>query len=169
MKIRTLLSILGLIILGISLSTCSKEEGEFTGQGPEIEWISGGTTMTYIYSRGVISGYNFRRSIEVIKGSGEIEISTAVKGKEDEKATGVFEVEKGKKYKFSIRGGINGRTLSNPAEQCMTVVFSSPNCRNNYEINVTSFTVYSSNEWVSDMNYCPDNLVLSDIIITDEN
>lgn len=169
MKTNTLLSMILLFIIGLSFSGCEKDGDEFSGRGPEIEWISGGTSMTYIYSSGAISGYNFKRIIDVIKGSGEIEISIAVKGNDESKATGIFQVEKGKQYKFSIRGGIDGRTLSNPSDQCMTVVFSSPNCRDNYEIKVTSFMVTAANEWVSDTYYCPDNLVLSDIILTVEN
>jgi len=156
-------------MLTMCLSGCSKDGDEFTGFGPEIEWISGGTTMTYIYSRGVVAGYNFKRSVEVKKGSGEIEISIGIKGNSESKITEKFEVEKGKQYKFSIRGGISGRIVSSPMESCMTVVFSSPNCHDSYEIKVNSYTVMSSNEYVPDMDYCPESLVLSEIIISEGN
>lgn len=169
MKTNTLLSMILLFVIGLCFSGCEKDGDEFSRHGPEIEWISGGTTMTYVYSRGTVTGYNFKRTIDVIKGSGEIEINIAIQGNDETKATGLFQVEKGKQYKLSIRGGIKGRKMSNPADQCMTVVFSSPNCRKDYEIKVTSYTVFSTNEWVPDMDYCPDGLVLSEIVITDGN
>ena len=148
------------------LTGCRDDGNDFTGDGPEIEWISGGTTMTYNYSRGVVIGYDLKRSFTVSKQSGDVIIEVQIKGDNESKADSTFAVENGKTYGISVRAGIKGREVSNGAQSCLTVVFSSPNCRENYEIPVHSYLVMSSNEWVPDMEYCPESLSFGEFSIS---
>ena len=62
-KIEAILSIL---VLFFFITGCEEKDNNNLLSGPEVEWISGGTTTTYTYSGGVISGYYFHRSFNVL-------------------------------------------------------------------------------------------------------
>ena len=163
-KIEIFISILLIIIL---LLGCKDDDDNPFESGPEIEWISGGTTITYTYSGGVISGYNFYRSFNVINKSGEVSISVQVLNINDTKVTGKFNVEAGKQYSLKVSGSKKSSKVSSPGAKCLTVVFTSPNSSSKQEIQVTSYAVSSYNEWVGDTYYCPTSLTFSEINISE--
>ena len=126
------------LVVVLFLHGCEEEENNQLVTGPEIEWISGGTTTTYTYSGGVISGYYFHRSFTVLKESGEVTIDIQVLSHNDTKVSGIFNVEKGMQYSIKVKGNRSGSTISSPGAKCLTVVFSSPNCLTTQEISVNS-------------------------------
>ena len=166
MKTNTLLSACSCFLCFILISGCDGDDNEFIETGPEIEWIQLGSAISYGYRSGVVSSYNFKRSFKVIKDSGEVEISLYKKGEKDNITTGTFIVENGKEYKVTVTAWISGRRTVNGSEDCFSVVFSSPNCRENYEIAVPSFFVPSYNEWMPDMNYCPESFSFGEVVIS---
>lgn len=145
------------------LSCEDKENENQLDSGPEIEWISGGTTTTYTYSGGVISGYYFHRSFNVLKESGEVTVNIQVLNVDSTTVSGTFYVEKGKQYSLKIKGSKSESQLSSLGSKCLMVVFSSPNSLNSQEIQVDSYLVQSYNEWVGDTYYCPKSLIFGEI------
>lgn len=135
------------------------------GPGPEIEWISGDTTTTFQYSSGVLSGYSFYRSFNVVNNSGEISIEVQVMGENDTKVSGTFDVESDRQYSIKVTGSIKGRRLSSPGLNCLSVSFNSPNSLTNQEIQVESYFVQSFNELINDSYYCPVSLSFGEIIL----
>lgn len=168
MKYINTISVLFITLL-FSLSACDKEgdENNFSGEGPEISWITGGTSMTFSYSSGALSAYNLKRSFTVTGESGEVTINVQIEGRDDPKVSGTFNVEKGKTYGLSLRGGINGRQTSSPGTSCFNVVFSSPNSRTEQKLAIDSYLVQSFNEWIQDSYYCPKSLNFGEISISD--
>jgi len=138
-----------------------KEKNEM--YGPEIEWISGGTTATYLYTSGHHIGYEFQRSFIVLNGSGEVSINVQILNVDSTKVSGTFEVEEGLQYAIKVPGYKTG-TVSSSGGKCMDVVFSSPNCLTTYEIGVWSYTVFG--EWV-DLDYCPKSLRFEEIVLSE--
>ena len=161
---KTKINVLSILLFILILLSC-EENGKDNGleSGPEIEWISGGTTTTYTYSGGAVSGYYFHRSFNVLKESGEVTISVQVLNVDSTMVSGTFNVEKDKQYSLKIKGNKSGSQVSNPGSNCLTVVFSSPNSLTNQEIQVNSYLVQSYNEWVGDTYYCPKSLVFGEI------
>ena len=149
-----------LVFMFFFLSCEDKDENNQLEPGPEIEWISGGTTTTYTYSGGVISGYYFYRSFNVLKESGEITLDIQVIDDNNTKITGTFNVENGKQYSLKVKGSISGSQGSSPGSKCLTVVFSSPNCLTNQEIKVDNYLVSSGG---IDTYYCPKTLIFGEM------
>ena len=162
MKKSKLLSIT--LIIAFILIGCEDKDNNQLVPGPEIEWISGGTTTTFTYSGGVLSGYNFYRSFIVLNESGDITIEVQVLNENDTKVSGTMNVEKGTQYSIKVKGSKSGSVGSSPVEKCLTVVFSSPNCLTNEEISVNSYPVSSG---IGDTYYCPSSLSFGEISIVE--
>lgn len=166
---RTKEIVFSILVVMFFFFGCSKDESNTpTGSntlpsGPEIEWVSGGTTITYSYSGGVISGYGFHRSFIVLNESGEISINVQILNDDNTKVSHTFNVEKGIQYALKVNGSINGRQISSPGAGCLTVVFSSPNCPTTKEIRVGSYLVSIGG---FDNYYCPKSLSFGTISIT---
>ena len=77
-------------ILLFSFLSCSESQP----QGPEIDWNSG-TTWTYSYSGGVLSGINVYVKFVVVGESGDLRIDASLGGDELSKTT---YVNKGEEY-----------------------------------------------------------------------
>lgn len=140
------------------------EEKNNSISGPELEWISGGTSITYTYSGGVISGYNFHRSFNVTKESGELTVNVQISGDDNSKVSGTFNVENGKQYSLGVKGTKSGSHVSSPGSKCLTVVFSSPNSQTDQEIKVDSYLVSSGG---IDTYYCANSLVFGEISLSE--
>jgi hypothetical protein len=156
-----------LLIMFISLGCPDDTEIDSMQSGPEIEWISGGTVISYSYSGGVLSGFNFHRSFKVLNESGKVSVDVQVQGDKDSKVSGTFNVEKGKQYDLKVKGSKKSSKVSSPGNKCLTVVFSSPNCSSKQEIQISSYAVPSYNEWVGDTYYCPTAFTFGEIIISE--
>jgi hypothetical protein len=164
-KIEIIFSIL--FIMFISLGCPDDTEINSMESGPEIEWISGGNVISYSYSGGVLSGFNFQRSFKVLNKSGEVSVNVQVLSDNDSKVTGTFDVEKGKQYEVKVQGSRKSSKVSSPGTKCLTVVISSPNCASKQEIQISSYPVSSYNEWVGDTYYCPTTLAFGEISISE--
>ena len=169
MKKLVTLCIIPLLAICLILTSCESFNGDngFSSNGPEIEWVEGGNTITNSYRSGTVTAYNFKRSVTVSKDSGEVEISLHKMGDKENVVSGTFVVEEGKQYKVSVQAGISGRRTVSGSESCFSVVFESPNCRKDYEIQVPSFYVPSYNEWMPDMDYCPESFSFGEVIISE--
>lgn len=151
----------------ISLGCPDDTEINSMESGPEIEWISGNIVISYSYSGGVVSGFNFQRSFKVLYESGKVSVDVQVLSDKDSKVTGTFDVEKGKQYEVKVQGIRKSSKASSPGAKCLTVVFSSPNCASKQEIQISSYPVSSYNEWVGDTYYCPATLAFGEINISE--
>lgn len=157
-----------LFIMFISLG-CDDDDTDIDAvqSGPEIEWISGGIVISYSYSGGVVSGYNFKRSFTVLNESGKVSVDVQVQGDNESKVTGTFDVEKGRQYELKVKGIKKSSKVSSPGSKCLTVVFSSPNCPSKQEIQISSYSVPSYNEWVGDTYYCPTTFTFDELSISE--
>lgn len=158
MKKSKLLSII--LILSFFLIGCEDKDNNQLVPGPEIEWISGGTTTTFTYSGGVLSGYNFYRSFIVLNESGEVTIEVQVENKNDTKVSETLNVETGMQYSIKVKGTKSGSSVSSPGGKCLTVIFSSPNSLTSQEISVNSYPVSTG---IGDTYYCPSSFVFGEI------
>jgi hypothetical protein len=156
----------GNILLGLFLIFILTSCPNITS-GPEIEWISGGTSITYTYSGGSVSGYYFHRSFEVVGESGEVTIEVKIQDDESTLVSHTFQVEKGNQYSIKVKGNKDGSSMSSPGSNCLTVEFSSPNCRSTQEISIDSYLVPGYNDLIGDTYYCPDALSFEDIILSE--
>lgn len=154
------LVILSALCLFFFFSGCKNDDNTKLVSGPEIEWISGGTTTTYSYSGGVISGYNFHRSFKVVNESGEVTIKVQVLDDDNSAVSATFTVEEGTEYALTVHASKSGSQSSNPGSKCLTVVFSSPNSLSDQEIKVDSYLVSSAG---MDLYYCPKTLSFGEI------
>ncbi|NOZ46426.1 MAG: hypothetical protein GXO79_06550 [Chlorobi bacterium] len=145
---------------------CSDDTNKNNITEPEIEWIAGGTTTTFSYSSGVVSGFTFHRQFNALA-SGDVNIDVQVKGDNETKVSGNYSIETGKKYNVSISASKSGSQLSNPGSTCLTIEFSSPNSVSKQDINVSSYLVPSYNEYVGDQYYCPKSLILGEVVISE--
>lgn len=154
-----------LMLLSTLLITNSCEKGGFGNKviEPEFEWVTGGTTMTYTYRMGVVTGYNFIRKINVLDEGGEITISIRVDGQNDTEISEKFVVEAHTQYEVKVKGGKVGHELASGGGACLTVVFESPNCSDSYEIPVYAYTVFNS--ITGDMDYCATSISFSDLTL----
>ncbi len=131
---------------------------EIQPDSPEISWISGGTSMSYAYSGGVISGYYFYRDFTVLGDDGEVTVQVCIPGDENAIVTGTCAVEAGKEYTAKVKGTRAGSEASSYGITCLTVEFSSPNCRTIQEIDVDSYSI--NQVW-----YCPVTLSFGEVSI----
>ena len=146
-----------------AFSSCEKEDNQDPPKtGPVVEWIAGGSTTTYTYSGGVISGYNFHRSFEVSQESGEVTIEIQVLGDDNTAVSSIFNVETGKLYNLKVHANRDGSQAAAPGTNCLTVVFSSPNSGADQEISVSSYLVSAGG---FDNYYCPESLIFEEIQI----
>lgn len=129
---------------------------------PEIEWISGGTSITYTYSGGVISGYYFIRNFKVLDESGEVTINIKVKGKDNTRVSKNLSVESGIQYKVKTKGTRSGSRGASYDSDCFIIEFSSPNCLTKQEVKVSSYVVSAGG---INTYYCPESLSLGEISI----
>lgn len=127
-----------MFLLAWFLPGCNQKDNSVNiyDEGPEIEWVSG-TTWTYSYSGGVLSGVNIYKYFDVLDKSGEVQI--IIKNKDSNKnvidtKTGVFEVEEGERYKITVTC-----KLGSSSSKCY-IVFDSPTASSPSEL---SFTEYS--------------------------
>ncbi len=157
---KTIKVILSALCFIFFFSGCEENSNNKLISGPEIEWISGGTTTTYTYSGGVISGYYFHRSFNVTKESGEVTINIQILNNDNTKVSGTFNVENGKQYSLKVKGSKSGSQVSSPGSNCLSVVFSSPNSLTTQEIKVGSYLVSSGG---LDTYYCPTSLIFGEI------
>ena len=165
---KTLVWLCVSVLLLTLFNTCKEKKDDIGPvQGPVVEWISGGTTTTYSYSSGVLSGYYFFRRFKVLKESGEVTIHVQLVNNSATRVTGTFQVEKDKQYGLKVKGSKSGSTLSNPGGTCLTVEFSSPNSASTQKIVVDSYLVPAYNEWMSDQYYCPKSLSFGEITISE--
>ena len=160
-KIIFLILVVIFFFYGCPKDTIEPDQPVPLASGPEIEWISGGTTMTYRYMSGFLIGYNFHRSFIVSKESGEISIDIQILNNDTTKVSGTFNVEKDMQYALEVKGTMTGRKDSSPGVECLTVVFSSPNSLTTYEIMVPSFLTMSGG---FDFYYCPKSLIFGEIV-----
>jgi hypothetical protein len=144
------------------LGNCQKEEGIDSDSPVKIQWISGGTTITYTYSSGMLSGYYFYRGFEVSQGSGEVIVHIQVSNDNSSMITDTIEAGFGEEYHLKVHGSINGRQLSSPGSECMEIIFSSPQSGTTAEITVNSFM---ANIGGIDNFYCPKEIVLGSITV----
>ncbi len=142
---------------------CEKDNSNQLVPGPEIEWVSSGTAITYTYSAGVVSGYYFHRSFNVLNESGEVSIDVQVLNDDNTKVSGTFTVDKDTQYSLEVRGSKSSSQVSSPGETCLTVVFSSPNSLTKQEIRVDSYLVSGG---IGDTYYCPKSLTFGEISIS---
>ncbi|MFC2121992.1 hypothetical protein ACFLTI_10405 [Bacteroidota bacterium] len=156
-----------LIIFILCLICCEDKDQDNQISGPEIEWISGGTTITYSYISGILSGYFFHRSFNVLNASGEVTIDVQVEDDVDTKVSTTINVEKGNLYGVTVKGSIAGRHMSSPGTTCLNVVFSSPNSSKTQKISVDSYLVQSFNEYIPDYYYCANSLNFGEINLLD--
>jgi len=156
MKLKLLYYFAIVVFLSIS---CEDNDNKIV-DGPEVEWVSGGTSTTYTYSGGVLSGYYFHRSFKVLNESGEVTIEVQVENKNDTKVSETFNVEQGMQYSLKVNGSKIGSTVSSPGGECLNVVFSSPSSRTTEEISVGSYSVSTG---IGDTYYCPDSFNFGDI------
>lgn len=165
---KTLVWLCTVVLLLTLFNTCKEKEDDIGPvQGPVVEWIKGGTTTTYSYSGGVLSAYYFHRSFKVLKESGEVTIHVQVADHSDTRVTAVFQVEKDKQYKLSVKASKSGSSTSSPGSNCMTVEFGSPNSSTTEKITVNSYLVPAYNEWMTDQYYCPMSLSFGEITISE--
>ena len=101
--------------------------------GPNIEWTSGGETLTYSYSGGVRTGANLYKSFNVVDDeSGEIKIKAKIGSKTE---SCVAYVEGNSKHKVIVSLGIGEEGSSSK------VILDSPSANNSYSINITGYSV----------------------------
>jgi hypothetical protein len=145
----------------LAFAGCEKENNPGPPEsGPLVEWITGGTTTTYTYSGGVISGYNFHRSFEVSRESGEVTIEVEVLGDSDTKVSATFNVVKDQQYDLKVHANKDGSQVASPGTSCLTVVFSSPQSGSDQEISVGSYLVSAGG---FDTYYCPESFLFEEI------
>ncbi|MBN2261187.1 MAG: hypothetical protein JW702_11615 [Clostridiales bacterium] len=161
---KTIKVVLTAIVFLFFFSGCEEKDNIELISGPEIEWISGGTTTTYTYSGGVISGYYFHRSFSVLKESGEVIINIQILNDDNTKVSGTFNIENGKQYSLKVKGSKSGSQVSSPGSNCLTVVLSSPNSLTNQEIKVGSYLISSGG---IDTYYCPTSLIFGEISLSE--
>jgi hypothetical protein len=164
LRLRKLVSIGFLLILLLLSPGCDKL-GNNQISGPEIEWITGGTSITYTYSAGVLSGYYFHRSFVVGDESGEVVIEVQVENDKDTRVTKTINAEAGFQYSVKVKGSRNGSQGSSPGAKCLNVVFSSPNCHTTQVIDVDSYLVSTG---PVDNYYCPTSLDFGEIELVDK-
>lgn len=163
MRLLSKMYFLSLMIMFIGCKDENKENNDLT---PEIEWISGETTTTFTYTGGVISGYTFYSQFNALS-SGEIKITAEIKEVDVNFTSAVFSIQKGYAYTLSLRANNSDSYLSSPGNQCLTVVFSTPASSISQEIPVESYLVPGYNEYLSDQYYCPSDLLLGEIEISE--
>jgi hypothetical protein len=125
---------------------CSKDEEENPyASGPQIEWVSSGTIMTYNYSGGVLSGVNLHLKFNVVDKSGDVQI--LVKNKDSngdiiDTKTLVENVESGSQYKITVACG-----LADKSSSC-SIIYDSPTAQSpfsyyikDYALNINSVVV----------------------------
>lgn len=158
-RMQNLRSICFISVLVFIFFGCDKDNsGKISG--PEIEWISGGTTTTYTYSGGVISGYYFHRSFDVLDKSGEVIIDVQVEDNKDTRVSTTMNVEAGSQYSIKVKGSKSGSQATSPGGKCLNVIFSSPNCHSTQTLSVASYVVSTG---IGDTYYCPSSLVFGAI------
>lgn len=102
-------------------------------EGPKVEWLpSGGTTMTYNYSGGVLSGVNLYSNFAVSEKSGEVLIRASLGAK---KVSAVAEVEAGEEYRVKVICTIGKK------DQSSTIKLDSPSADQTKELVVTGYSV----------------------------
>ena len=160
MEKETMKTIFSILILMFLITGCEENDTNNVISGPRIEWILGGTTTTYTYSGGVISGYYFYRSFNVLEESGEVTINVQVNDDDNTRVTASFNVEKDVTYSLKVKGSKTGSQASSPGSNCLKVVFSSPNSQATQEIKVGTYLISGGG---IDTYYCPASLIFGEI------
>lgn len=164
---KTLKLIFAIIFIFFFIVQCSKDEDDGVHVAPRIEWIPTDTTTTFTYTGGVVSGYYFFTDFEVLNNSGQICIDISNEGATGTGCNTTINVEQGKKYHVCVKGKPLGTTLAFEGEYCLSIVFCSINCAENYSIPVESFFVPGDQVITEDHYSCAQRINLSDISVTE--
>lgn len=146
---------------------CSKDEDDGTHVAPKIEWIPSTTTTTYTYSGEVVSGYYFYTNFKVLNNSGEICIDASNEGANGTNCNTIIYVEEGKQYNVQVKGTRVGGTIAFKEDTCLSIVFCSINCMENYIIPVGSYFVPGDGVITEDGYNCANRINLSDIVLAE--
>lgn len=139
--------ILVILALITTVISCSKnDEDNPYADGPAIEWVSGGTFITYNYSGGVLSGVNLYMKFNVIDKSGNVQIlvkNKDINGDIIDTKTLVENVEYGAQYRITA-----SCSLGDKSSRC-SIIFDSPTAEQPASISITDYSLNINNVSIS--------------------
>lgn len=126
---RSNLILVSMLVGAFTIMGCdsggSDDGGDGGGGGITAKWDSK-STMTYSYSRGVLSAANCSAKFEVLNGSGTMNVTVSLMNPETgDPKSGSFTVKKGDIVTVSTRIGFSGRKNCSPGSE-PKIEFESP-------------------------------------------